>query len=318
MEYKDYYQILGVARDADPQEIKKAYRRLARQYHPDVNPGDKKAEDRFKEVNEAYEVLSDAEKRSKYDQFGRDWQRYQQAGAAGPGGFDWGRYAQQAGPGGQYTYATSEDLEDLFGGQAGFSDFFESLFGAQAARQRTTARQPRPGRGQDIEHPVQVSLAEAYHGANRILTKDGRRLEVRIPPGVVTGSRVRMSGEGGPGYSGGQPGDLYLVVEVLPDERFQRQGDDLLTEVEVPLYTALLGGEVAVPTMAGNVTLTIPAETQNGRRFRLRGKGMPSLKNPDECGDLYATISIRLPTNLTSQERALIEQLRGLRQGGER
>ncbi|HBY93559.1 MAG TPA: molecular chaperone DnaJ [Chloroflexi bacterium] len=319
MEFKDYYEILGVARDADEKEIRKAYRRLARQYHPDVNPGNQEAEERFKEINEAYEVLSDPEKRARYDQFGRDWQRYRDTGA--PGGFDWSQYTQQpGGPRVQYTYTTAEDLNDLFGEEAGFSDFFETLFGRAGFGQRGAprTRAARPRQGQDIEQPLQVTLAEAYHGTTRLLTKDGRRLEVTIPPGVRNGSRVRMSGEGAPGVGGGPAGDLYLIVEVLPDERFERRRDDLYTGIEVPLLTAVLGGEVTVPTLTGNVQLTIPPETQNGRLFRLRGKGMPRLHNPTEPGDLYATVTVRLPTRLSDRERELFEQLRTLQGRGER
>ncbi|MDQ4078539.1 MAG: J domain-containing protein [Chloroflexota bacterium] len=316
MEFKDYYDVLGVSRDAELKEIKRAYRQLARQYHPDVNPNSQQAEERFKEINEAYEVLSDPEKREKYDRFGRDWRRYEQAQAAGAGGgFDWSQYTQQRPGGSTYTYTTAEDMEDLFGEGAGFSDFFESLFGrgefARGPRTRTRARRPQPG--QDIEHPVEVTLQEAYHGTTRRLTKDGRQLEVRIPPGVKTGSRVRMSGEGGQGIAGGEPGDLYLVVEVLPDPRFERNGDDLITDVEVPLLTAVLGGEVAVPTMEGRVMLTIPPETQNQQRFRLRGRGMPRLRQPSEHGDLYVRVNVQLPQDLSDRERELFQQLRDLR-----
>ncbi|MGH2543180.1 MAG: DnaJ C-terminal domain-containing protein [Ardenticatenaceae bacterium] len=313
MEFRDYYQILGVSRDAEQKEIKRAYRRLARQYHPDVNPDNREAEERFKEINEAYEVLSDPEKRTKYDQFGREWQRYQEGQAPG---FDPRQWTQQ-GAGGQqyYTYTTAQDMEDLFGEGAGFSDFFETLFGGAEFRRAPRGRAPAPRRGQDFEHPLQVTLQEAYHGTTRLLNKDGRQLEVRIPPGVRTGSKVRISGEGTPGVAGGAAGDLYLVVEVLPDSRFERSGEELLVEVEVPLLTAILGGEVTVPTLDGPVTLTIPPETQNGRRFRLRGKGMPHLRNPSERGDLYATANVRLPTNLSEREQELFRQLKNLRPG---
>ena len=312
MEYKDYYESLGVGRDADEKAIKRAYRRLARQYHPDVNPNDPKAEERFKEVTEAYEVLSDPEKRSKYDRFGREWRRYQQAGA--PGDFDWSAWSQGApGPGrAQYTYATAEDLQDLFG-QAGFSDFFETLFGGGSGRPGGRARSPQPRRGQDLEHPVQVTLAEALHGTNRMLNKDGRRLEVRIPPGVRTGSKVRISGEGVPGSAGGGAGHLYLLVEVLPDARFERRGNDLYTVVDVPVLTAVLGGELRVPTLEGDIQLKVPPETQNGRRFRLSGKGMPKVKDGKGRGDLYVTLNVVLPIGLSPEERQLFEQLRELR-----
>jgi curved DNA-binding protein len=313
MEYRDYYETLGISRNAEAAEIRRAYRSLARQYHPDLNPNNKEAEERFKALNEAYEVLSDPEKRKKYDQFGRDWQRYQQA--PGAGDFDWSRWQQQpGGAGSTYTYTTAEDVEDLFGAEQGFSDFFESLFGR--GRPQAGQARARPQRGQDLEHPVEVTLREAFTGTTRLMTKDGRQLEVRIPPGVRTGSRVRMSGEGAPGRGAGEAGDLYLVVDVLPDPQFERAGDDLTTDVEVPLYTATLGGEVAVPTLGGTVKLSVPAGTQNGRRFRLRGRGMPQLRQPENYGDLYAVVRVRLPEHLNDEERALFEQLRAIRQGG--
>lgn len=316
---RDYYELLGVSRNASEDEVKKAFRKLARKHHPDVNPDDASAEERFKDVSEAYEVLSDPEKRAKYDRFGREWQRYQQSDA--PGGFDWGQWRQpQPGgagrPGTQYTYASSEDLEGMFG-NAGFSDFFETLFGRSAGGRagRARAPQPRAARGRDIRHPVQVTLPEAYHGTKRMLNKDGRRLEVTIPAGVGSGSKVRVRGEGAQGLSGGPSGDLYLEVDVVPDDRFERRGSDLYAEVEVPLATAVLGGEVPIPTLSGTVHLTIPPEAQNGSRFRLAGKGMPKLKTPDEHGDLFATVRVAIPTELTDEERALFEQLRELRAG---
>jgi curved DNA-binding protein len=311
MEYKDYYKILGVEKDANEKEIKKAFRRLARQHHPDVNPGDAQAEERFKEINEAYEVLSDPEKRRKYEQLGADWQRWQQAGGR-PGEYDWGRWTTgQPGDGVHVRYGTPEDLEDLFGGASPFSDFFSQVFGGMGGRPSTGGfqYQARPQRGQDYEQPVQISLQEAYHGTTRILQRDGQRLEVRIPPGSRTGTRVRMSGEGGRGAAGGQAGDLYLRVDVLPDARFERKGDDLYTTVTTSLYTLVLGGEVPVPTMNGEVVLTIPAGTQNGRTFRLRGKGMPRLRHPEQHGDLFAKIEVRLPTELTPRQRELFTEL---------
>jgi curved DNA-binding protein len=318
MDYKDYYQTLGVPRDADAKQIKRAFRKLARQLHPDVKPGDAAAEARFKDVAEAYEVLSDPAKRAKYDQFGQAWQSYERAGGAGErGGFDWGAW-QPGGagaPGVQYQYASAQDLEDILGaggvsGLGGFSDFFETLFGGRRAR--PAARAPRPAAGRDIKHPVEVTLAEACSGTKRLLNKDGRRLEVTIPPGVNTGSKVRVAGEGAPG-SGAPSGDLYLVVDVQNDPRFTRDGADLATEVEVPLLTAVLGGEVRVPTPTGELRLAIPPETQNGCRFRLSGKGMPRLKRPAERGDLYVTARVRLPTELSDEERTLFERLRALR-----
>jgi curved DNA-binding protein len=312
MEYKDYYDILGVGRDADEKEIKRAFRRLARKYHPDVNPGDPEAEERFKEINEAYEVLSDPEKRRKYDQLGADWSRWQQAGGR-PGDFDWSRWTTGA-PGGQRVYVrqgTPEDLEDLFGGASRFSDFFAQIFGGMGtgAAPGGFEYRVRPQRGQNYEQELEISLREAYRGTTRVLQKDGRRLEVKIPPGAHTGTRVRMAGEGRPGAGGGEAGDLYLRVKVAPDPQFERKGDDLYVTVPVDLYTAILGGEVRVPTLSGPVMLTIPAGTQNGRVFRLRGRGMPHLRQPEQHGDLYAKVDVRLPTDLGPRQQELFEEL---------
>ncbi|GAB4459156.1 MAG: DnaJ C-terminal domain-containing protein [Anaerolineae bacterium] len=315
MEYKDYYKILGVDKNATEKEIKAAYRKLARKYHPDVNPNDAQAEARFKEINEANEVLSDPKKRAKYDQLGADWQRWQQTGGR-PTDFNWGQYT--TGPGGERVhvrYASPEDLEDLFGGDSPFSDFFTSIFGGmgggRGGRSGRFEYRPQPRSGQDFAHPVEISLAEAYQGTTRILEKEGgRRLEVKIPAGAKTGTRVRMRGEGGAGSAGGQAGDLYLEVEVKPDPRFERKDDDLYVTVPVDLYTAVLGGEVRVSTLAGNINLKIPAGSQNGQSIRLRGKGMPKLGKAGEFGDLYVKLDVRLPTKLTSKQRELFEQLR--------
>lgn len=319
MEYKDYYEILGVSRDADQKEIKRAFRRLARQYHPDVNPEDEHAEDRFKEINEAYEVLSDPEKRRKYDQLGREWSRYRQRGG-GPEGFDWSQWTTQPGGGRVHVqYGTPEDLQDLFGGRSPFSDFFTQIFGGMegtGARPGGTTTRPRARRGQDLEQEVMISLDEAYHGTSRVVEKDGRRLEVQIPPGARTGTRVRMAGEGGPGAAGGGPGDLYLRVNVVSNGRFERRGDDLAVTVDVDLYTALLGGEVEVPTPGGAVLLKIPEGTQNGQTFRLRSQGMPRLGRPEEHGDLYAKVNVRLPESMSPHERELFEELRKISAAG--
>jgi curved DNA-binding protein len=309
MEYKDYYKILGVDRNAEEKEIKKAYRKLARRYHPDVNPGDKAAEEHFKDINEAYEVLSDPDKRGKYDQLGSSWQQWQRTGRD-PSGFDWSQWFSGAQrPGGvRVEYRDLGDLGDLFGSR-GFSDFFQSIFGG------TGAPQARPRRGQDYTQPVEITLEEAFQGATRMIQKDGRRLEVKIPPGVMTGSKVRMAGEGSPGIAGGTSGDLYLEVNVLPHSVFEREGDDLRCEVPVSLYTAVLGGEVKVPTLSGDVMLNIPPETQGGRTFRLREKGMPNLRNPKKRGDLYAKLRIQTPRKLTQREKELFRELASLRQG---
>lgn len=313
MEYKDYYQVLGVAKDASADDIRSAYRKLARKYHPDVNPNDAEAEEHFKEINEAYEVLHDAEKRAKYDQLGSNWQNFQQAGGD-PGNFDWGRWSS-GGQGGR-AYGEYADLNDLFGGERGFSDFFQFIFGGRpmgGARGGGGRQNVYALGGRDIEHPVEVTLEEAYHGAARILQTGSRRLEVRIPPGVQTGSRVRMAGEGEPGQNGGPAGDLYLVVSVQDHPTFQREGNNLRQRLSVDLYTMILGGQAAVPTLKGQVSLKIPAGTRTGQVIRLRGQGMPSLRNPKDFGDLLVEVQPLLPQDLQPREIELFRELADLR-----
>jgi curved DNA-binding protein len=317
MEYKDYYQVLGVDKKSSEKDIKKAFRRLARQYHPDVNPDNPQAEERFKEVNEAYEVLSDSEKRQKYDQLGADWHRWQQMGG-GQGDYDWSRWTSGRPGGGVHVrYGRPEDMEDLFGGGSPFSDFFSQIFGGTGGGRGRGGYQYNapPQRGQDYEQPVEITLQEAYQGTARVLQKEGQRLEVKIPAGAKTGTRVRMSGQGGKGMSGAPAGNLYLRVTILPDAHFERKEDDLYTTVPVELTTMVLGGEVRVPAMTGDVVLTIPAGTRNGRTFRLSGKGMPRLRQRDQYGDLYAKVEVELPTKLTSRQRELFEELRKLEEG---
>jgi len=295
---KDYYSILGVNRNASEREIKQAYRRLARKYHPDVNPGDKSAEAKFKEMNAAYEVLSDKEKRQKYDQFGDQWQYAEQFAKAGWQQTPFWDFSQ--GSGSTTIHFGQGDLDSIF-------DDLLRGFGARTTRQRV-----RPRRGQDIEHPVEVTLEEAYHGTKRIISLESdKRLEVKIPPGVKDGSRVRVAGKGMPGY-GGARGDLYLVISVKPHPLFERKGDNLYVEVAVPLTVAVLGGEVQVPTLKGKLALKIPPETQNGHAFRLAGQGMPHLGNSSR-GNLVARMKVVLPTNLSSQEKELFKQLSQLR-----
>lgn len=317
MDYKDYYKVLGVSKTATDQEIKKAYRQLARTYHPDANPGDKNAEERFKEINEANEVLSDPEKRRKYDQLGAQWQQYERMGG-NPQDF-WRQY-QGGQPGGAYTRTVSqEEFEQMFGGGGGFSDFFEMLFGG--ARQTggfgsgptTATRMPR--RGQDAEHGIEITLEEAFRGTVRTLQIDGERVEITIPRGVKTGSRVRVTGKGEPGMSGGKPGDLYLRVHVLPHARYTRDGDDLRLRLPIDLFTLVLGGETQVPALDQTVVLTIPSTTPNGKVFRLRGLGMPNLHKADQRGDLLVTVEAQLPQSLSEAERELFEQLRAARGG---
>lgn len=327
MDYKDYYKLLGVAQDATDKDIKRAYRKLARQYHPDLNPGNKQAEEKFKNINEAYEVLSDPGKRTKYDQLGSDWQRWQQMGG-NPNNFDWGQWTSGAGGGGAPgggRYTTVEDLGDLFGGGAGggaFSDFFRSIFGGMGGARgggspfgyggdfgRAQSRQ-----GRDYEQEVEITLEEAYHGATRTLSGGASQANatVRIPPGVKTGSKVRIAGQGEAAAGGGSRGDLYLRVKVRDHPRFERKDDDLHVSLPVDLYTALLGGSVSVQTMSGPVTLKIQPGTQNGQTIRLRGKGMPRLRSKGEHGDLYVRVDVRLPTSLSEQQRKLVEELASL------
>ena len=315
MDYKDYYRVLGVKRDADQDAIKKAYRKLARQFHPDRNPDDAAAEERFKEAAEAYEVLGDPDKRAKYDRFGAAWQQRERAGGAGgAGGFDWSDWtAGQGGgrPSGGATRLSPEDLEAILG-QGGFSDFFETLFGGGLGGRARRPQQRAAPRISNVEHPVRITLGEAAIGTTRRVDIGGRRLEVTIPAGVRTGSKVRMRGEG-PQGADGRRGDLLLVVDVAPDPRFARAGNDLVTAVEVPLHVAMLGGEVPVATLDGQGHLRIPPETQSGKRFRLRGKGMPALRG-GERGDLLVTVEVVLPRNLSDEERALFARLGEIRE----
>ncbi|GAA4494949.1 J domain-containing protein [Hymenobacter ginsengisoli] len=313
MDYKDYYKILGVEKTATTEQIKKAYRKLARQYHPDVNPNDATAEQKFKEINEANEVLSDAEKRQKYDQLGADYARYQQAGAGrgqGAGGFDWSQYAQGGGgaAGGFGGFGGGQ-----FGGEeADFSDFFSSLFGGMGGA-GGGGRSTRPGAGQDYQAELELSLQEAYDGGPRTITVNGKNLRITIQPGVADGQTIRLRDQGGPGRNGGPNGSLLITFRILPDARYARTGDDLTQDVPVPLYRALLGGEQTVETLGGPVKIKLKPETANGSRLRLRGKGFPVYREKDQHGDLYLRLNVQLPTNLTEEERGLLQQLAKLR-----
>ncbi len=316
MEYRDYYKILNVDRNASEQDIKRAYRKLARQLHPDVNPGDKQAEERFKEINEAYEVLNDAEKRDKYDRLGTNWQQWQRTGRD-PGQYDWSQWFT-GGPGG-VRVEWSGDLGDLFsgGGADAFSDFFRSIFGGMGGTQRAGRPEDlfgRVRRGQDMEAPAEITLEEAFHGTTRMLERDGRRIRVKIPPGARDGSRIRVAGKGNSSPRGGTPGDLYLNITVKPHAIFERENDNLHCDVNIDLYTAVLGGQVQITTLNGDVSLRIPAGTSGGKTFRLRGKGMPNPRNPEIRGDLFATIRIRIPQDLSPPEQELFEELSQLQE----
>lgn len=294
MDFKDYYAVLGVPKTASEADIKKAYRKLARQFHPDLNPGNKAAETRFKEINEANEVLGDPATRRKYDELGANWRMYDQAPPPHGGG------ARS-----QTRTMTPEEMEDLFG-DSGFSDFFTTFFGGGPAGRQS--RPPRPPRGRDVEQPLTLTLEEAFTGTTRHLEmpRDGRphRVEVRIPAGVREGSRVKVRGEGEPGRGGQPGGDLYLVVRLMQHPRFERRGQDLHTRIAVPVPTAVLGGDVAISTLGNaSLRLRIPELTPSGRVFRLKGHGMPTPREPETRGDLFVTVDLQIPAALTPEIR---------------
>nr|MBI2904243.1 J domain-containing protein [Chloroflexota bacterium] len=320
MDYKDYYKILGVSKGASGAEIKAAYRKLAKLHHPDKNPGDKKSEEKFKEINEANEVLGDPAKRQKYDQLGAQWAQYQHASRGGDArGFDWSQWAAQQGAGGRGARVEFGDLSDLFGGSGEFSDFFTSIFGGGAGQPRTQTR-TRRARSAVSEPPaheqtVEITLEESLTGATRRLERGRRKLDIKIPAGAVTGTKVRYAGEGTEDAFG-QPGDLILVVKLMEHPVFKLRGEGLDLQVDHPidLYTAVLGGEARVPTLDGSaVLLTIPPESATGQTLRLRGKGLPKLRETSTRGDLYVRVQVQMPRRLTDEERSLFQKLAALR-----
>jgi DnaJ-class molecular chaperone len=329
VEFKDYYATLGVAKTATDKDIKAAYRKLARKHHPDVNPGDKSAETRFKEINEAYEVLGDPDKRRKYDELGANWRMYEQAQQQGQpfpggspfggfgGGGEGGAWTINMGEPGGYRTMSEEEMREMFGAEDPFSSFFHTFFGGGgggAAEGRGRGRAPRAAKGRDIESEAELTLEEAYHGAMRrisiTLGGHARNVDVRIPAGVKDGSRVRASGEGESGSGGAASGDLFLRVKIRPHPVFERKGDDLYVKVPMAVNTAVLGGEAQVPTITGSVRLKVPETTQPGQIFRLKGHGMPIVGKSDVKGDLYATADVQLPRSLTADQRRLWEQIR--------
>jgi DnaJ-class molecular chaperone len=321
MDFKDYYATLGVSKAASQKEIKQAFRKLARKHHPDVNPGDKAAESRFKELNEAYEVLGDPDKRRKYDELGANWRMYEQAqqghggAAASPFGGTWSVHT--GGPGG-YRTMTEDEMRELFGEEDPFSDFFHTFFGGASPRGRQGRMRAQKGR--DVEQALELSLEEAFQGALRRLAikTNGhvRTVDVRIPAGVGDGSRVRIAGEGEHGTGGAASGDLYLRVQLKPHPRFEPRGRDLYTKVSVPVTTVVLGGEAQVMTIEGrSLRLKIPPMTQGGQVFRLKGHGMPKVGEAADRGDLYASLDVQLPTHLSPEERAHYEALAELQRG---
>lgn len=307
MDYKDYYKILGVKRTASAEDIKRAYRKLALEFHPDRNPGNSKSEEKFKEINEAYQVLSDSQKRAHYDQLGDAYNRWSRTGGK-PGGFNWEAWTAGGSPSGGRV--DSINIEDLFGGGS-FSDFFRTIFeGGRTAQADVTESMRSSGASfqRPQEQAVEISLLEAYQGTTRHLELNGRRLEVKIPAGSRTGTKVRVSGAGQQRPDGTRQ-DVYLVVNVSNHPNFERKRDDLYTEIEIDLYTAVLGGEVVAPTLSGNVVLTVPPGTQSGQRFRLAGRGMPLIKSPKKHGDLFVDVKVQLPRKLNERQRELFRQL---------
>ena len=299
MEFKDYYATLGVPKNATDAEIKKAFRKLAREHHPDVNPGNKVSEAKFKEINEANEVLGNPESRRKYDDLGANWRNYENAGP---------QYSSHQGRQRTRT-VTPDEMSDIFGGGVHFSDFFETFFGGSGA-----PRQPRARRGRDAESLVDLTLEEALNGTSRMLSveRNGKphKVEVRIPAGIKDGSRVKVRGEGEPGTGDMPAGDLYLVVRLLPHSRFERRGQDLYTRAPVPVTTAVLGGEITVSTLSGStLKLRVPELTPAGRTFRLRGHGMPDTKSPETRGDLFVAVDIQIPAQLSPEAREHYEAL---------
>lgn len=308
MAYIDYYKILGVDKNASQDDVKKAFRKLARKYHPDLNPNDPSAKDKFQEINEANEVLSDPEKRKKYDEYGEHWKHADEFEAqkkarqhAGAGG---GGFSGFGGDGGSYWY--SSDGEGFSGGDAGgFSDFFESMFGHRGGGGRGGSG----FRGQDFNAELHLSLRDAAQTHKQVLNVNGKQVRITIPAGVADGQVIKLKGYGGEGINGGPAGDLYITFRIAEDPVFKRLGDDLYVDVEVDLYTAVLGGEKVVDTLEGKVKLKIKPETQNGPKVRLKGKGFPIYKKEGQFGDLIVTYSVKIPTSLTDRQKELFREL---------
>lgn len=293
MEYVDYYSILGLDKNASQDDVKKAYRKLARKYHPDLNPNDAAAHKKFQQINEANEVLSDPEKRKKYDQYGKDWEHADQ--------FEQARRAQQQQPFGGGQQFSSEDF-----GNSGFSDFFESLFGGYA---RSSGGRKAKFRGQDYESELKVNLTDAYTTHKQTLTVNGKNIRITIPAGIEEGQKIRLKGHGGEGVNGGPAGDLYITFSIVNNTPFRRAGNDLYITLDVDLYIALLGGDITIDTLSGKIKLKIKPETQNGSKIRLKEKGFPVYKQEGRFGDLYVTVNVKLPVNLTEKQKELFRQL---------
>lgn len=316
MDVKDYYKILGVEKTATAEQIKKAYRKLAVKYHPDKNPGDKAAEDKFKEINEAYEVLSDAEKRKKYDQFGENYKYYEQHGGR-PEDYDWSQFGGGGGQRRTYSYG-SGNMDDMFGGagEGNFSDFFEQLFGSRFSGGGGRRQQQGPGKGRDVQATMEVSLEDAYTGATRQVEVGGSRLNIKLKPGLYEGQVIRLKGKGNPGRKGGENGDLLITIQLAANPQYELKGKDIYTDLAVPLYTAVLGGKLTVNTPGASLNMNIPAGTDSGKVFRLKGKGMPAYDNSGTAGDLYIKAVVHIPSKLSDKEKELFQQLSQLNENG--
>ncbi|HTA84054.1 MAG TPA: J domain-containing protein [Bacteroidia bacterium] len=305
MEFKDYYKILGVEKTASADEIKKAFRKLAVKYHPDKNPGNKAAEEKFKEINEANEVLSDKEKRKKYDDLSTNYQNHRQGGRRQGDDFDWNQYRSQQG-GGRYQQGNAEDM---FGGSGDFSDFFESIFGGSGGGFQSSSRATKsPRKGGDYTTETDLTLEEAYSGTSRRINVGDETLEMKFKPGVEDGQVLRLRGKGGAGANGGPRGDIYITLHIAEHPHYKRKGNDLYCDAPVEFYTAILGGKQIVKTLKGNMRIDIPKETENGKVLRLKGLGMP-VYGKTEFGDLYATIKIIVPKDLSAEEIELVRKL---------
>jgi curved DNA-binding protein len=306
MTYKDYYKILGVAKSATQDEIKKAYRKLANKYHPDKNKGDKSAEEKFKEINEANGILSDPVKRKKYDQFGVDWKRYEEAGQQ-PGGFDWSKYT--GGRGGQGQTMSQEEFSAMFG-EEGIGNIFETIFGKQTGAR--SGRRSRARKGEDFEAATTLTLEEAYNGSERLLKIHDQTIRIMMKPGIADGQVLRVAGKGGRGLNGGPNGDLYITTRIALHAEFRRRGNDLYCYKPVDLYTAVLGGKAQIKTLKNTINVDIPKETPNGKVLRLLGLGMPVYGTKNEFGNMYVTVVIQMPDHLSDQEINLFKKLAGL------
>ena len=292
MEFIDYYKILGVDKSASGDDIKKAYRKLARKMHPDLNPNDKEAHQKFQQINEANEVLSDPEKRKKYDQYGKDWQHAEQ-------------FEQQRQSQGRSQYTGGQQFKGDMGGD--FSSFFESMFGESGRSSQAKFR------GQDYNAELKLNLTDAMQTQQQTLTVNGKNIRITIPAGIENGQVIKLKGYGAPGVNGGPAGDLYITFSIAAHAKFQRSGNDLYTTATIDLYTALLGGETTIDTLNGKVKLKVNPETQGGTKIRLKGKGFPVYKKEGEFGDLYITYEIQLPTRLTEEQKELFRQLSNLK-----